>query len=329
MPTGPALPSTPEPLRLGAFADPVLVDPGPRLLRAVVAGYREAAPALVEPSVADLSGGAGDTGADDPDPSEIPTLKVLAGESAVDDATAGFRSASRLAALVDADAVELRVLDAPQPNPVLAGEETGFALIGSERAGAAAEPGGWYPVGDDASLRERYGSRFAEAEPYGLRTPSRRRVYEGIAARCDESVAAAVLRALDVTDGAGDTGDDAGDTGDDAGDTVDSAGDTPGGSGDASADGPDPEAARVRAYAVGAREGVLDRTLRRACEDAGLGSPSTFTRIKRLLRAADLIETVAEPQPVGRPRERLAPRGALAAAETPEETVAAVRDVTE
>ncbi|TKX60084.1 hypothetical protein EXE44_00880 [Halorubrum sp. SS7] len=315
MATGPALPSTPEPLRLGAFADPILVDPGPRLLRAVVAGYREAAPTLVDPSVADLSGGAGDADADGPDPSGLPTLRVLAGESAVDDATAGFRSASRLAALVDADAVALRVLDAPQPNPVLAGEETGFALIGSEDDGATAETTRWHRVGDDASLRERYGAAFGDAEAYGLRTPSRRRVYEGVAARCDESVAAAVLRALDVTD--------------DAGDTVDDAGDAPEGSGDASADGPDPEAARVRAYAVGAREGVLDRALRRACEDAGLGSPSTFTRIKRLLLAADLIETVAEPQPVGRPRERLAPRGALAAAETPEETVAAVRDVTE
>ncbi|QKG91473.1 hypothetical protein HPS36_00920 [Halorubrum salinarum] len=314
MATGPALPSTPEPIRLGAFADPLLVDPGPRLLRAVVAAYREAAPTLVEPSVADLSGGAGDRDADGTDPSGLPTLKVLAGESAVDDATAGFRSASRLAALLGADVVDLRVLDAPQSNPVLAGEEIGFALVGSED-GVTAETTRWHRVGDDASLRERYGAAFGDAEAYGLRTPSRRRVYEGVAARCDESVAAAVLRALDVTD--------------DAGDTVDDAGDTPEGSGDASADGPDPEAARVRAYAVGAREGVLDRALRRACEDAGLGSPSTFTRIKRLLLAADLIETVAEPQPVGRPRERLAPRGALAAAETPEETVAAVRDVTE
>ncbi|WP_048076706.1 DUF5821 family protein, partial [Halorubrum sp. AJ67] len=93
--------------------------------------------------------------------------------------------------------------------------------------------------------------------------------------------------------------------------------------------GPDPEETRIRTYAVGAREEVLDRTLRRACEDAGLGSPSTFTRIKRLLRESDLIETASESQPVGRPRERLVARGALAAAETPAEVVTAVREVTD
>jgi hypothetical protein len=299
MATGPALPSAPEPLSLSVLSDPILVDPGPRLLRAVVEAYREAAPALVDPSVAELADETGDRGG--LDPSGIPRLKLLAGEAAIDAATAGFRSASRLAALVDADAVELRVLDAPQPNPVLAGEETGFALIGDERDGAAAEPCRWHRVGDDASLRERYATLLAEADEYRLRTPSRHRAYEGFATRCDESVAAAVLRALDVTAG----------------------------SDNSENDGPDPEQTRVRAYAVGAREGVLDRALRRACEDAGLGSPSTFTRIKRLLRAADLIETVRESQPVGRPRERLAARGALAAAETPEGTVAAVRDVTE
>ena len=306
MATGPALPSTPEPLPLGALSDPILVDPGPRLLRAVVEAYRETVSALVEPSVADLASETEEAGGDgDHDPSGLPTLNVFAGEAAVDAATEGFRSASRLAALFDADAVDLRVLDAPQPNPVLAGAETGFALIGSALDGAGGETSEeatgavsrWHRVGDDASLRERYASAFAAAEPYGLRTPSRRRVYEGFAARCDEPVAAAVLRALDVEP--------------------------------AENEGPDPEETRVRAYAVGAREGVLDRTLRRACEDAGLGSPSTFTRIKRLLREADLIETVSEPQPVGRPRERLAARGALAAAETPEETVAAVRGVTE
>ena len=303
MATGPALPSTPEPLPLGALSDPILVDPGPRLVRAVVEAYREVAPSLVAPSVAGLAEEAAEEGSSDA--AALPPLKLFAGEAAVDAATAGFRSASRLAALLDAEAIDLRVLDAPQPNPVLAGAETGFALIGSEanRGGeeAAEVTGRWHRVGDDASLRDRYAAGFADAEAYGIRTPSRRRAYEGFAARCDESVAAAVLRALDAE--------------------VDA--DSP------VAPVPDPEGTRVRAYAVGAREGVLDHTLRRACEDAGLGSPSTFTRVKRLLREADLIETVSEPQPVGRPRERLAARGALAAAETPAELVRAVRNVTE
>ena len=308
MATGPALPSIPEPLPFGALSEPILVDPGPRLLRAVVEAYREVAPSLVDPSVAELAGGADAAGWDaDRDPADLPTLKVFAGESAIDAATAGFRSASRLAGLLDADLIDLRVLDAPQPNPVLAGKETGFAVIGYDRDDAdkpADTDGGrgrWHRVGADASLRRRYASEFADADPYRLRTPGRRRVYEGFAARCDESVAAAVLRVLDAESDADSPG------------TV----------------GPGPEETRIRAYAVGAREGVSDHALRRACEDAGLGSPSTFTRIKRLLREADLIETISESQPVGRPRERLAGRGALATAETPAETVAAVRGVTE
>ncbi|ELZ53339.1 MULTISPECIES: transcriptional regulator TbsP domain-containing protein [Halorubrum] len=308
MASGPSLPLPPEAFPLRELSDPLLVDPGPRLLRAVAEAYREAAPALVDPTVADLADLAGEESAgggeseegDHTPPDDRPTLRVLAGESAVDAATAGFRSASRIAALLDASAVDLRVLDAPQPNAVLAGAESGFALIEGDRGGAS--DGGkfrWHRVGDDASLRGRYGSRFAEAEPYRLRTPSRRRVYEGFASRCDGAVAAAVLRALDVPD-------------------------------DSSVDetaGPSPEETRIRAYAVGAREAVLDRTLRRACEDAGLGSPSTFTRVKRLLREAGLVETEPVPQPVGRPRTRLVARGALAAAEGPEETVAAVRGV--
>ena len=304
MTAGPALPSAPERIRLGALSDPILVDPGPSLLRAVVEAYREAAPRLVDPSVADLRSG---ENADSPSAADLPALAVFAGESALDAATGGFRPASRLAALLDAELVDLRELDAPQPNAVLAGAETGFALVESGSADAVeTDDGGergrrWHRVGDDASLRGRYAAAFPDADPYRLRTPSRWRVYEGFASRCEESVAAAVLRALGAAVG-------------------------PDGPGSA---GPDPEEARVRAYAVGAREGVLDRTLRRACEDAGLGSPSTFTRVKRLLREADLIETVSEPQPVGRPRERLAARGALAAAETPEETVEAVRGVTE
>ena len=306
MPTGPAVPLLPEPLLLARFADPILVDPGPRLLGAVVEAYREAAPTLVAPTVSEL---ASEDGAAAPSP-DLPTLSVYAGERAVDAATDGFRSAARVAALLDAGAVDLRVLDAPQPNPVLAGTETGFALVERRSGGEGAQTPRWYRVGDDDTLRERYASRFTDAESHRVRTPSRRRAYEGVAARCDESAAAAVVRTLDAR--------------------VEPVSEADAERGSSVVEhGPGPEAARIRAYAAGAREGVLDRTLRRACEDAGLGSPSTFTRVKRLLREAGLIETVSESQPVGRPRGRLAPRGALAAAETPAEVAAAVRGVDE
>ncbi|MFC7187432.1 transcriptional regulator TbsP domain-containing protein [Halorubrum yunnanense] len=81
--------------------------------------------------------------------------------------------------------------------------------------------------------------------------------------------------------------------------------------------------ARRRAYVGGVRRGALDRDLRRACEGAGLGSSATFTRVKRGLREAGLLGTESVPQPVGRPRERLVARDALAEADGPAEAVAA------
>jgi len=84
-------------------------------------------------------------------------------------------------------------------------------------------------------------------------------------------------------------------------------------------------ARRVRAYAAGARRAALDRDLRRACEDAGLGSSATFTRIKRDLVEAGLLGTESVSQPVGRPRQRLVARGALADASSPAAALAALR----
>ncbi|SMO69769.1 transcriptional regulator TbsP domain-containing protein [Halorubrum cibi] len=268
MPRDPAIPIAGGSLSLGAFADPLLVDPGPSLLSAVVETYREAAPDLVDPDLHALRSAA----SDGPEPiaarAGLPSLTVLASSAAFDSVTKGFRDASRLAALATADVIDLLTLADPQPNALLAGDETGCVLVGV----AGEEDARWRRVGDDPTLRDRYERTVSDADPYRIDTPSRCRVYAAFEERCGRAVATDAVRLLDP-------GPDLSAT--------------------------DPVGPRTRAYVVGARHRTHDRTLRRACEDAGLGSPSTFTRIKRRLIDAGLVETERVARPVGRPRERV------------------------
>lgn len=297
----PTLPLADGPGAIGAHADPVLVDPSPSLLTAAVEAYREAAPDLVDPDPSTLRTEAeGDSPASPKAiPSELPTLTVLASDCAADAVGDRFHPASRLAALVEAGVWDLLTLPEPQPNPVLAGRTAGCALVPArapkrENTDTGGAPETWCRVGDDPTLRERYAPLVEGAEERGVRTPSRRRAYEALRERCGPEVADDAIRALD--------------TGVADGDALDLTG------------------ARRRAYVVGVRRGALDRDLRRACEDAGLGSSATFTRIKRELREAGLLGTESVPQPVGRPRERLVARGGLADADGPVEAVAAALD---
>ena len=317
MPPEPSLPFADGPGPIGDLADPVLADPSPPLLTAAIEAYREAAPGVVEPDLSTLRGPTpteGPSASPTGSPAGLPTLTVLATDRAIDVVADAFRPASRLSALAEADVLNLRTLSEPQPNPVLAGRETGHALVpggnreGGERDGdddGAGPMEAWCRVGHDPALRERYAPLVEAAERRRPRAPSRRRVYDELRERCGVAVAGDVIRAFDAEV------------------VVDSAGDAPGG-------GPlDLAGARRRAYVAGVRRGALDRNLRRACEDAGLGSSATFTRIKRQLREAGLLGTESVPQPVGRPRERLVGRGALAEADGPGEAVAAVTNATE
>lgn len=279
VPSEPALPLADGSLPLGAVNDPLLVDPGAGLLADAVAAFRDAAPELVAPNLETLRASA----SHDPleSPPALPTLTVLAGAHVFDVVTEGFHDASRLAALVEADCVTLLTLAAPQPNPVLAGADGGCVLVENTVEDESSAAPSRYRVGDDATLRGRYERVVEAAEPWRLRTPSRHRVYGAFHERCEEPVAGDVIRLLDA----------------DPEPTAD-----------------DPVSPRVRAYVAGARHGALDRSLRRACEDAGLGSPSTFTRIKRRLLDAGLVDTDRVPQPVGRPRERIVAGEALSTA---------------
>jgi hypothetical protein len=318
----PTLPFADGPGAIGDVDHPTLVDPSPSLLAAVVEAYREAAPAVVDPDLSTLRAATAanstttDSTTTDPHASDLPALTVLASDRAVDVVAERFHPASRLAALTETGVCDLLTLREPQPNPALVGRSTGCVLVAvesrSDCAGADAEPTAeWCRVGDDPTLRDRYATLVETAEARRLRTPSRRRVYEGIRGRCDVAVADDVIRALDA-EVVADT-------------STEVAADGSGGGRSARLD---LAGARRRAYVVGASRGAFDRDLRRACEDAGLGSSATFTRIKRELREAGLLGTESVPQPVGRPRERLVARGALAEADGPVEAVAAALKAT-
>lgn len=271
---------------IGSITEPVLIDPGERLLMDVVDAFRRTEPLLVDPDLESLHSANtrsdGSPGSPKSSRNPVPdhlaesvadvtpaSLTVLAADDVIDAVTDGFHAASRLAALTESGVVELVRLRRPQPNVVLAGAETGCVLLESD---TAVETRSRHCIGDDPSLRDRYADLVADASAHRLRTPSRHRVYGAFAGRCGVAVAADVIRLLDV---------------------------------DPSLAWEDPVDPRLRAYVVGARHGVLDRDLRRACEEAGLGSPSTFTRVKRRLLDADLVDVERVQQPIGRPRERI------------------------
>lgn len=295
-PPSPTLALADGTMSIGSFAEPIAVDPGPSLLSALVDAYRDAASAAIDPSLDTLrdAAQAGDDTLSTAD--DLPALTVLAREEAVDAVTDLFHPASRLAALVEAGAWDLRALVDPQPNAVLAGRAAGCVLVAAAGDhggdGDGGDGGPWCRIGTDPTLRDRYDAVVADAEAVRIRTPSRHRLYGSLRNRCGGSVADEAVRLLD---GEG-IGSDPLDRGE----------------------------ARVRTYAAGARRGALDRDLRRACEDAGLGSAATFTRIKRDLVEAGLLGTESVSQPVGRPRQRLVASGALADASSPSEALAAL-----
>ncbi len=269
----PSIPLADGSLSLDSLTDPVVIDPDPPLLDAAVDAYCDAYPTVADPDLDALRG----EGLDEPTP-EVSgadaTLTVLAAPDAIDGVTGGFHAESRLAALTETGLLDLSTLDDPQPNAVLAARETACVLVESppSETNESGRDDARRRIGDDPALYDRYADTVESADSWRPRTPSRWQVYDGFDERCTGAVAADVIRLFDA---------------------------------DPDLSGDDVVDPRIRAYVVGARHGVLDHDLRRACEDAGLGSPSTFTGVKRRLIAADLVRTERVPQPVGRPRERI------------------------
>ena len=276
-------------LRLDRYVDPLLVDPDPSLLMATAeatSAWTEATSAWTEVTSARTEVTSATMGSDETPPGGDPETHGIVALSVL-------ARKSVLEAVTDGFRRAGRVARAVEAERVrlytLETSQPNALLLGrTSGVVIVSTPGGRYAFETPEDLRERYEPIRAEAEPFRLRTPSPNRIREAFVSRCDGTLADDVVALLEAGP-------------DPADDVVDP---------------------RIRAYLAGARHGVDDYALRRACEEAGLGSPSTFTGVKRRLVDANLVATERVPTPVGRPRKRIRPGPALA--DAPFEDVLAV-----
>lgn len=285
--------------------DVLVVDPSPTLVSGLVDAWIRAAPAVATPNPEDLRAAHPDSGrgsrAGSPEPRRIangrgpdsrggaahrdptdragetsaglPRLELLGRRAAFDAVFEEFHTASRAAGLEAAGLLAIRVADVDVANALLVAGDTAGAIVDSGADGA----GERYAVAEtDAEVadvvRGDLHDDWVEASSYVNRTPARSAVFAAYADRFDPDVAADVLRLLDASEEIR------------RGDPCDHL---------------------VRPYLVGARREALHYDLRRAGEDAGLASLTTFSTVKSNLVDAGLIAVEAVPQEVGRDRERI------------------------
>ena len=199
---------------------------------------------------------------------DLPPLSVLAEESVSKALTGDFPVASRAADLVENEALDLRVLDAPADNTLLISAERVVVLV------TAGESVGALSTTDKTfvdAVAEPYRDAFEAGPTYDLRTPSLRRVRETLADEIGVEVRDdfdAVLEAVAP----------------DQADVLDEV---------------------TVALLVAARNDVLLYDISKWGEDVGIASKATFSRTKTRLEEAGLVDTEKVPIDVGRPRLRL------------------------
>jgi len=219
---------------------------------------------------------------DDPDP---PSVRLLADRDALRDVMADYIVAGRAADLVAAETLSLRWDEDLPETALLVSEGLVVSLVpvpGRVGGLAASES----PFVEEA--RDHYGDRWADAEPFRLRSPPISRLRQTLADEVGNGAAAdfdAVLAELPAARGDGDGLDEV---------TV--------------------------ALVVGARHGVQLYDISRWGENIGLASKATFSRKKGELEDCRVITTEKVPIDVGRPRLRLRLTRDLRAAEVPELT---------
>lgn len=202
--------------------------------------------------------------------SSLPTIRMLAEERAIKETMEDFLVASRAADLIDAELLSIRTLTDQAANSLLISGDSVLALVSAGNRIAALTT-------DDSSFvesaRETYDERWADAEPFHLRTPPISRVRETLAADISEAARDdfdAVLADLDTARGNGNGLDEV---------TI--------------------------SLLVAAKNEVLLYDISKWGEDVGIASKATFSRTKTRLEDMGLIATEKVPIDVGRPRLRL------------------------
>lgn len=257
-------------LSFPAAGSVLAVDPPNSLIRELIDAWADAAPIGVAPPTEFL---ANDDEAEVVNQrtnheTTVPTLRVVARESALDEALSEFHAATRAAGLDAIDRIVLQPLSEPATNALLVGEEKAAALVDS--------PNGWFAVGEsdpEVATTLRASHVPGEDEPtYRNRAPTRSEIYVAFRDRFDAELAREVLALVDATDEL---------YREDACNQL------------------------VCPYLVGARHGVHHYDLRRAGEESGLASQATFSRIKVGLVEDGVIDTERVQRTVGRPRQRI------------------------
>ncbi|HMB51002.1 MAG TPA: DUF5821 family protein [Natronoarchaeum rubrum] len=199
-----------------------------------------------------------------------PTVRLLGHPDTVKDVMSDFIVASNADDLIEADALELRVNEDAEGNPLLLHDDAVVAVVdaGASVAGLVSD--------DDAFVAdaiETYGRQWDEAETYPLRTPPLSKVREGLSTEMGEHAERdfeAMLGSLETARGDGDGLDEV---------TI--------------------------SLLVAAKNEELLYDVSKWGEDTGVASKATFSRTKTELEEMGLIETEKVPIDVGRPRLRL------------------------
>ena len=201
---------------------------------------------------------------------DVPRMSMLVDERVLKDVMGDFLVASKTADLVTDGSLELRFLPEDVANALFVSASKVVALVSAGDRVAALS------TTDGAFVSEVFGTyrdALADAEEYGLRTPSISRVRETMAAEIGEDAREdfdAMLASLDAARGDGGGLDEV---------TV--------------------------SLLIAARNDVLLYDISKCGEDVGIASKATFSRTKTRLEDLGLIDTEKVPIDVGRPRLRL------------------------
>ncbi|MXR22403.1 transcriptional regulator TbsP [Halobacterium bonnevillei] len=201
---------------------------------------------------------------------DLPSIRLLGDERMLKDVMDDFIVASSAANLVEAESLELRVLDDDTRSSMLVTDDRTVALV--EAGGLV----GGLTTDDEQFTETAYDAvtdDWADADSFNLRTPAIDRVRQSLDEDISPDVEADfenVLESLETARGDGDGLDEV---------TI--------------------------SLLVAAKNRVLLYDISKWGEDVGIASKATFSRTKTKLEDLGLIDTEKVPIDVGRPRLRL------------------------
>lgn len=200
----------------------------------------------------------------------LPTMRLIADDTALKTTFGDFLIASRAADLIDNGQLSIRTLEDDTANSLLVADESVRAIVtaGDRVAALSTEDAGFVE-----SARTAYDAHWESASAFRLRTPPITRVRETLERDIGEATRSdfdAVLASLETARGNGDGLDEV---------TI--------------------------SLLVAAKNEILLYDISKWGEDVGIASKATFSRTKTRLEDKGLIATEKVPIDVGRPRLRL------------------------